>query len=370
MTNYAIGGLAPAFYPLSIEFGKTMTETSNLLLWPILVLGLFNFWWVPLANYFGKRLIFVFCSLLLCLSYLWGALAKSFDSLLWSNIIAAFAGSASEALAASIVNDIFFLHERAGLMGWYQNAICGGNTIGPLICGFVITHSTWRVHKWHAFGLMAINFLTVVLFVPETSYQRSFNEDSETRRASSGLSPTASGSDQGAGDYEKGLPTVMTALPSAFHPEPVMVQKKSQLQNMKLWSGLPKEKTLIKLFLRPIPLVAYPAVIFAFLGWAASLSWVVAINVLNSFVLQAHPYSWRPEINGLINIPGLLGNLFGAWIGGGVVDRYSDWQSKRHDGVFQPEYRLHLLIVPAIIVPVGCLAFGYGVDNHLHWTAL
>lgn len=39
LTNYGIGGLAPAFYHLSIEFDKTMAETSDLLLWPILVLG-------------------------------------------------------------------------------------------------------------------------------------------------------------------------------------------------------------------------------------------------------------------------------------------------------------------------------------------
>jgi MFS family permease len=104
LTNYAIGGLAPAFYILSIEFDKSMTETSHLLLWPILVLGLFNFFWVPLANYFGKRPIFVFASLLLCVCYIWGAVATSFKSLLWSNIIAAFAGSSTEALGAAIVN--------------------------------------------------------------------------------------------------------------------------------------------------------------------------------------------------------------------------------------------------------------------------
>lgn len=81
-----------------------MTDTSHLLLWPILVLGLFNFFWVPLANYFGKRPVFVFASLLLCLCYVWGAVASSFRSLLWSNIIAAFAGSSTEALGAAIVN--------------------------------------------------------------------------------------------------------------------------------------------------------------------------------------------------------------------------------------------------------------------------
>lgn len=51
LTNYAIGGLAPAFFILSIEFDKSMAETSYLLVYPILVLGAFNFFWVPLGEF-------------------------------------------------------------------------------------------------------------------------------------------------------------------------------------------------------------------------------------------------------------------------------------------------------------------------------
>ncbi len=94
-----------------------MTQTSELLLWPILVLGVFNFFWVPVANYAGKRPVFVLASGLLCACYIWGALAGSFQSLLWSNIVAAFAGSSTEALGASIVNDLYFLHERGSQDG-------------------------------------------------------------------------------------------------------------------------------------------------------------------------------------------------------------------------------------------------------------
>lgn len=138
LTNFAIGGLAPAFYPLSLEFHKSLTETSDLLLWPILVLGIFNFFWVPTANYIGKRPVFVFATGLLCVAYIWGATAQTFKSLLWSNIVAAFAGSSTEAVGASIVNDVYFLHERSNKMSIYMLAIAGGNSLGPLICGFIV----------------------------------------------------------------------------------------------------------------------------------------------------------------------------------------------------------------------------------------
>ncbi|KAK5136176.1 hypothetical protein LTR08_004013 [Meristemomyces frigidus] len=370
-TNYAIGGLSPAFYLLSIEFEKSQTEVTGLLLWPILVLGLFNFFWVPMANYFGKRGVFVFASLLLCLAYLWGAVAQSFESLLWSNIIAAFAGSSTEALGAATVNDLYFLHERGSMLGIYMNAIAGGNTVGPLICGFVVTSLSWRWHKWMAFIFTAVNFVVVLLFCPETRYDRSeLSQDSATLPLNSKDSTTTPNEESWTGaPAEKTLSASSQEL-TADDPAFPQLPKKTWLQELSLWSGVPKSTNLLTLFIRPFPLILYPAVIFAFISYAVSLAWVVAINILNSFVLQAPPYSWKPSINGLINIPGLIGNLLGAWLGGWVVDQYSNWRSKKNGGVFQPETRLHLLWIPAIIVPAGCLAFGYGVAEELHWTAL
>jgi MFS family permease len=363
LTNYGIGGLAPAFYRISLQFNKTPHQTSDLLLWPVLVLGVANFFWVPMSNYLGKRPVFVFSTLLLCLSFLWGAVAKDFTSLLWSSIIAAFAGSASEAVAAGVVNDLFFTHERGSLFGWYMVAIAGGNDIGPLICGFIVGSTSWRVHKWVSFGLAALNFLSVLFLCPETRYQRDdvtsrpaavVRMDSDSLKASSEEVPN-----------EKDVHQVVQ-----ISDEPARLPKKTFLQDLSLFSRVPQQTSLLKLFLRPLPMIVYPAVILAFLGFAVSLAWVVAINILNSFILQAPPYNWSAGINGLINIPALLGNLFGSWVGGWVVDRYSDRQSRRNKGVFQPETRLHLLWVPAVLVPVGLLAFGYGVGRHLHWTSL
>jgi MFS family permease len=262
--NDEIGGLAPAFYILSIEFDKTQSQTSALLLWPILVLGAFNFFWVPMANYLGKRPVFVFASLLLSLSYLWGAVANTFESLLWSNIIAAFAASSTEALGASIVNDLYFLHERANLMGVYMNFISGGNTIGPLICGFIASTVGWRWHKWLAFILTAINFLAVVFLCPETRYDRSHLERLP-------MSTTASTSSVGKVSDEEEMSMEKTTRANNRETQghqTTQVRPKTYVQQLSLWTGVPKDTSLPRLFLRPFPFIAYPAVAFSFLGYA------------------------------------------------------------------------------------------------------
>jgi hypothetical protein len=131
-------------------------------------------------------------------------------------------------------------------------------------------------------------------------------------------------------------------------------------------------------------MIVYPAVIYAFLCYSISLVIVVAVNILNPFVLQAPPYSWRPQINGLINIPGIIGNLFGAWAGGkcldqlnctankagDLVDYWCKWQTKKNHGVFEPESRLYLVAIPFLITSAGCVLFGYGVQNMMSWVSL
>ncbi|KAK8049636.1 hypothetical protein PG994_011366 [Apiospora phragmitis] len=368
LTNYGIGGLAPAFYILSKEFDKTVSETSDLLLWPVLVLGAFNFFWVPIANYIGKRPVFVFASLLLTLTSIWGATADGFKSLLWSNIIGAFAGSSTEALGASMVSDLYFLHERGAKMGIYTNAISAGNTIGPLFCSFVLQGISWRWHKWITAILTAITFFGVLFFVPETRYHRANEQSSRcddrlaTEEVTSlpmhrpdslftcwepeGPSPTPEKSRATAHGHQ-------SSSSGSRSPERYAVAelpKKTYRQEIALWTGVTPNTTLFKSFVRPLPLIVYPCVVYALPG--------------------APPYSWSPLVSGLINIAGFLGNVCGAYAGGWLVDVWSDWRARKNQGVFEPESRLALLVLPTLITGAGCLVFGYGVERALHWTSL
>jgi MFS family permease len=284
--------------------------------------------------------------------------------LLWSNIVAAFAGSSTEALGASIVNDLYFLHERGAKMGVYMNFISGGNTLGPLVCGFVITGLSWRWHKWIAVILTGVNFVTVLLFVPETRYYREENRDGTAREREAALSSSAENI-EGSGDAVK-----ENGVAEDEGDSPSTVPKKTWAQQLSLWPGTAPDTNLAKMFVRPLPMFAYPCVVYSFLGYAVSLVLTVSVNILNSFVLQAPPYSWSPMINGLINIPGFIGNVAGSYAGGWLVDAFCDWRTRRNKGVFEPENRLYLCILPLLITGAGCIVFGYGVERTLNWTSL
>jgi MFS family permease len=116
-----------------------------------------------------------------------------------------------------------------------RNAIAGGNTVGPLICGFVVGGLGWRWHKWIAVILTAINFVAVVLLVPETRYQRN-----EVR------------SDVGVAVWpscDKNLQADLNSIRRPSDEELQQLPKKTFIQELSLWSGSPSTN-LFKMFIR------------------------------------------------------------------------------------------------------------------------
>jgi MFS family permease len=78
---------------------------------------------------------------------IWSAAAESLDSLTGARILGAFFGSSTEALAAAVAADLFYLHERGWWMGFYMIFQNVGSTFGGLISGFLIVKG-WRSHFW------------------------------------------------------------------------------------------------------------------------------------------------------------------------------------------------------------------------------
>ena len=104
-------------------------------------------------------------------------------------------------------------------------------------------------------------------------------------------------------------------------------------------------------------MVFYPAVIYAFLCFSASLGWALSILTTAASVYQVPPYNFSPGIQSLIYLPGFIALLVGSVWGGWFTDIYCKWRARKNDGVFEPEFRLPLLIFPFFVAPAGVLMF-------------
>lgn len=68
--------LGPGFVPISAQLGITVDILSQATAWLILALGLCVFIMNPLAKIFGKRVIYVFASLIMVIVSIWVSLSS------------------------------------------------------------------------------------------------------------------------------------------------------------------------------------------------------------------------------------------------------------------------------------------------------
>jgi MFS family permease len=115
-----------------------------------------------------------------------------------------------------------------------RNAIAGGNTLGPLICGFIVTDLSWRWHKWIAVIFTTLNFVAIVLFVPETRFRR---DGGKTEQVTAQV------------EVEKIIGVDMKSIRRTSDDSVAPVPKKGFVEELSLWSGSP-ETNLFKMFLR------------------------------------------------------------------------------------------------------------------------
>jgi len=102
--NANIGMLSPGLEGIAIQFKLTPKEAASLVNFPILTIGIANFFWTPLGIYIGKRPVFLMCASLLFGSLVWGSFASSYTSLLASIVVGSWGVGAADALGSSIVN--------------------------------------------------------------------------------------------------------------------------------------------------------------------------------------------------------------------------------------------------------------------------
>ncbi len=80
------------------------------------MLGASNIWWVPLSNWMGRRPVLIIATLLLMLSSVWAAEARSFGSLIAARIFQGAGGGAADTVAPALIGDMYFIHERGRAM--------------------------------------------------------------------------------------------------------------------------------------------------------------------------------------------------------------------------------------------------------------
>lgn len=326
----------PAYVPMAKEFHITTVRASYQTTVVIALNGVGPFLWIPLANKYGRRPIYLFTTLLGFCSALGCAFTKNYSQLLVARVFNGFFPSAM-ALGAVTVADLFFFHQRGRAMGCFTVMMTNGGHLAPIIGGLLGQYLGWRWIFKFASILNAVMLVTIFFGLPETLYLRS-----------------------------------RTNLRTADKPlDDVHLNKKTYINRLALWSNHPELHLKANQFVLPaFKMARYPSVLFPCLYYAAQYGFasiLPAVTVAHIFSARFHWDTLQIGLGygGSLTIGGCLGEL----AAGMVVDAIVKRERRRLGGVDPPpEARLKAIWTGEILVPAGLLIYGFCIQyKEAHW---
>ncbi|KAI1078608.1 major facilitator superfamily transporter [Whalleya microplaca] len=328
---------------------------------------------IPIAVKYGRRPVYVLSTAVLAALCWWTARINTYAELVSANFLVGLVGSINETTVQMTISDIFFVHQRGRANALYFIAVMIGSFLCPMAAGAQAAAQGWR---WPYYAL-AISF-TVLAFVfgfffEETKFVSSAAnivadngpvlDTMSSSPAETHYEDSKARSDEDGGkkcDDSAGLyPVASNAVAEMTIP------LNTYRQRMRFWT--PTSESLPKVFMAPLAAIMFPHVIFTALQFASIVSCLVLLLTMTSIIFAAPPYSFNTAGVGYMALGPCIGNIIGSLYGG----PFSDWSvtrlARRNGGIFEPEMRLYIYIVPVILMSGGIIMFGATADRGLHW---
>lgn len=357
-----VGAYGPMISPGMVEIAAALNVTVNTLsqatAWVILLIGISLFIFNPLAKKIGRRPVYIMSSIIMLSGSIWGSFAKDYDSFLGSRMWSGLGMAPYEVLVQCTIADLYYVHERATRIALWNMFLLCGISGGALIAGYIIEDQGWQwTFIWCAI-IFGILLPLVILFVPETAYRRHNYEQQLAARSTTRP-------DEKSDSEKKGAPSEQE---DTVESAAVTERKESYLRSLRLWDGIYTDTPLWKIFLRPLVVFFYPGVLWGFLLYGITLSWIVVFSVVNAVIFTAPPYNFSVSETGLISLSPFILTFIGEIVSGPLNDWICLSLAKKNHGIYEPEFRLPPIIVSCLIGVVGFFGFGATVHYQTHWT--
>lgn len=122
----------PSFGMLQEQYSITFAQAAWTVAIPALGLSVGPLIWSPLADTYGRRIVFITGTTLALIATVWSAVAKSYSSYMGARFIQGLGVAPASTVGMAIINDLFFEHERGQKVGLWVLAIDIGLLVGPL----------------------------------------------------------------------------------------------------------------------------------------------------------------------------------------------------------------------------------------------
>ena len=146
----------------------------------------------------------------------------------------------------------------------------GPINLSPILSGYIADRYDWRTNFWILTAFTVVNLILVILFAPETQYERPsvYNTDigsTQSSQVEATLQPAERGRESPGNKHQ----TSTVTAEDTEQEKPL-----SYWQELKPYSGLRMRESLWKHVARLFTCALYPAVIWTFLVGGTYSGWV------------------------------------------------------------------------------------------------
>ncbi|KAB8226168.1 major facilitator superfamily domain-containing protein [Aspergillus novoparasiticus] len=359
--------VAPMFPLLAKECDLNETQLSLLTGECILGLGYANFLIVPFSNIFGRRFASISLAVLTLLTVLWEALTTSHKAFLAARVVNGLTTATTERIMMQVIADMFCMREDCGPS---STSYFFGLFLGPVIAGNIAERHGWRSFFWLSLGLAAFNIITLILFFPETKYQRPATTLGGKAEAIDEPTRTTNNEKHDANETIQAPKDTDIQAPDTNSQNGKGRPSKNQFKLFQKpdprWKGF-----LIRDILSPIRAFFYPIIFWAGLNVAGPANLLLLFfNLTESAVLSAPPYNFSSGAVGYSNFAFFVGGTIGLVTAGPFSDWVADKATRRNRGIREAEMRLPALIPFFITTAIGNVIGGLGYQRRWSWPII
>jgi len=139
------------------------------------------------------------------------------------------------------------------------------------------------------------------------------------------------------------------------------IPRTSYKKSLLPFSGRKTDESFWKLLIRPFPLFAHPAILWAALIQGAMIGWTVFIGIILAAIFLGPPLFWGEVETGYAYTGAFVGAVLGFLVAGGLSDWSAKLLTRLNGGIYEPEFRI-VLVIPQLLF--GCTGlYGFGITS-------
>ncbi|GLA41447.1 hypothetical protein AnigIFM63309_009538 [Aspergillus niger] len=301
---------------------------------------------VPLSRRYGSCFCLFWSTIGILFGAVWSAMMTSssdYIPFLISRLFSGLCAGVPLILGSEFVMRAFFRHQRGKCLHILHIPFLMGVSIGPTLGAYIDARASWTVSFWYTVPLNGVLALVILIFLEEAVYA-----EGEQKRQSF--------LQEKWNMYVRGR-----AIPP---------QLRASWKNMKTTSL--SDITLVSFSPVSIIIGFFIMVDFGF----ATMAIVLGVNFLEA-PRDDGGYAMSKISMASFTLTQAIGTALAELYGHFISDRLPLYLSHRKSKTqdiepteWRPEYRLHCLWIPVIMLPVGLGLFGASLEYHYHWVLL